>query len=58
MKIITFTSDHDAIFREKLRRLWEAAESFCGTPTADKPAPGLPLPRGEKRPTEDPSKWD
>ena len=58
MKIITFPSDDDAIFREKLKLLWEAAESVCGPPPADKTAADLPLPGGENGPAKDAFKWN
>ena len=58
MKIITFPSDDAAILRDKLRLLWEAAESVCGPPPANKAAGGLPLRGRKKGLAKDASKWD
>ena len=58
MKIITFPSDDDAILRDKLRLLWEAAESVCGPLPANKAAAALPLPGKEKGPAKDASTWN
>jgi len=58
MKIIVFFSDDEAILREKVRLLLEAADALLGHSSANGVSGGPLLLREEKRPSEDAAKWN